>query len=166
MIYATLAARAVLGVVFAVAVVGKLATGHRRREFVNSLSGYRIPAGWRRLVAYAVIVVELVLVALLVVPSSSALGLGAALGVLAVFTVTTVRSGNARACHCFGSAGQGTTGSFVARNALLMAMAVIGLVGAISAAGAPASAGTVAAVGIGALAGALVTRWDDLSALR
>jgi hypothetical protein len=166
MIYAMLAARAVLGVVFAVAVVSKLATGRRRREFVDGIGGYRIPAGRRSQVAYAVVVVELGLVALLAVPAGAVLGLGAALAVLAVFTVATVRSGNARSCHCFGSAGHGTTGSFVARNALLMAVAVIGLAGSITAAGTPSSAGTVLAVGIGALAGVVVTRWDDLAALR
>lgn len=165
MSYVVLAARAVLGVVFAVAVVGKLATGRRRREFVDGLGGYRIPGRWRGPVAYAVIAVELGLVALLAAPTGGGIGLGAALGVLAVFTVATVGSGNARACHCFGSAGQATTGSFVARNVLLMAVAVLGLADAVGA-GPVAPAGAVLAVGIGALAGVLVTRWDDLAALR
>ncbi len=167
MSHAVLAARALLGVVFAVALVGKVATGRRRREFAGSLGAYRIGPGWRRPVAYAVAAVELAVIVLLAAPGGAVPGLALALGVLAVFTVTTVRSGSAGACHCFGAAGRGTTGSFVARNVLLTGVAVIGLgCAAAAAAGAPGRAGTVLAAGTGALIGVLVTRWDDLAALR
>ncbi|MEV4415754.1 MauE/DoxX family redox-associated membrane protein [Catellatospora sp. NPDC049609] len=166
MSHAVLVARAVLGVVFAVALVGKVATGRRRREFVDSIGAYRVGAGWRGPVAYAVVAVESALVVLLAAPGGAVPGLAAALGVLAVFTVATVRSGDAGACHCFGAAGRGTTGSFVARNVLLLGVAAIGLVCAAGAAGAPGRGGAVLAVGIGALVGVLVTRWDDLAALR
>jgi hypothetical protein len=164
--HVVLAARVVLGVVFAVALVGKVATGRRRREFAAGLGAYRVGPGWRGPVAYAVVAVELALVGLLAAPGWAVPGLAAALGVLAVFTVATVRSGSAGACHCFGTAGRGTAGSFVARNVLLMGVAVLGLGCAAGAAGAPGRAGAVLAVGIGALLGVLVTRWDDLAALR
>ncbi|GAA2354497.1 hypothetical protein Cme02nite_47560 [Catellatospora methionotrophica] len=166
MIYVVLAARAVLGVVFAVALVGKLATGRGRREFVDGIGAYGVGFRWRGPVAYAVLVVELALVVALAAPGGDVVGLAAALGVLAVFTVATVRSGSAGDCHCFGAAGRGTTGSFVARNVLLMAVAAVGLGCAAVADGTPDTVGTVLAVGIGALAAVLVTRWDDLAALR
>jgi hypothetical protein len=88
-------------------------------------------------------------------------------GVLAAGVAVIVRRGTRARCACFGSAAERTLGRpQLARNLVLLAALVVGLIGAaVIGPGQPAAAGAVVAVLAGAVAGALLIRSDDLIAL-
>ena len=94
------------------------------RDSVHHLGG--VPARSAQLVAVAVVALELLVSAATVRPGTAPAGLGAALLMLAAFTVVlsrAVRRGTSPACHCFGAGSKPVSGRHVVRNLVLIAVA-------------------------------------------
>jgi hypothetical protein len=162
-----LGCRAMLAVVMFAAVAGKL----RRRDFalfVDALRGFGVPAALARVPprarAGAVVALEAAAAVLLVV--APAAGLVLSLGLIAMFTVvlrSAVRNGREVACRCFGASTAPVGVAHLVRNGLLLAVIGAGVAATALAAGAEvAPPERLAAIALGVLAGAAVTRWDDL----
>ncbi|WP_354645353.1 MauE/DoxX family redox-associated membrane protein [Kitasatospora camelliae] len=162
-----LGCRALLAVVFVVAVAGKARSRASVAAFTASLADFRwLPARLRSPVAVGTLTAEAAAVVLLAVAARA--GAAAVLALLSVFTVATLRAGRAADCGCFtsGRAASGRAasgaGAFLGRNALL-AVAALAVVSGPDRPVAPAP-GAVAVLA-GAAVGLLVTRWDDLAYL-
>ncbi|GAB2932577.1 methylamine utilization protein MauE [Micromonospora polyrhachis] len=129
--YLELTGRCLLGLVFLAAVVGKLRNRSAIDEFADSIVQFGVlPATWTRPAARLVLGAEGVIVLLLAVPGTMPVGYLLAIGLLGVLTgamLVAVRRGRRPACLCFGTAGTPIGGRHVARNILLMAVAVGGL---------------------------------------
>jgi len=170
MTYLAIACRVLLGVVFAVAVAGKLRGSGAFVDFAGSIRRMRVlPSALVRPVAILVLATELTIVLALAVPARAAgvLGFGLAVGLLAAMTVgitISLSRGNREPCRCFGRSETPLGARHVGRNTLLVAVGLLGLLGSLS--GMPTDLGTavVAAVG-GAVVGGLVVMFDDLVAL-
>jgi uncharacterized membrane protein len=168
MTFLTISLRTLLGVVFALALGGKLRSRRSFADFAASLDGLRwLPGPARTAAPLAVVAVEGASIPLLAVPATVPLGFGLALLTLAAFTASvgwSLRRGDTVRCQCFGTDSGPMGASQVARNGVLLVGAAAGLLA--SAAG-PASAsaapvGAVIAAAAGALVAVLVVRWDDL----
>ncbi|WBP91402.1 MauE/DoxX family redox-associated membrane protein [Kitasatospora cathayae] len=155
------ACRALLAVVFAVAVAGKARSRTAFGAFSAGLADFSwIPASTRNGVALVTLLTETFTAVLLI--ATARFGALLALALLAVFTIATVRAGRAGSCQCFGvadAAAGSTVGAFLARNALL---AVTALAVVLLPDGPVSAVIGLASVAVGAGAGAVVTRWDDL----
>ncbi|WP_328617010.1 hypothetical protein OHS18_11815 [Amycolatopsis sp. NBC_00355] len=161
-----LAARVLVGLVFAVAAVGKLAGRVRLAEFAASLAPLgRSPVGWLP-VAAATAVAELAVAGLVVFPATSRLGLGLATAVLLVFCAAIARSlrlDRRVTCRCFGRAGAVLGRAHLVRNALLAAWAAA----AFAVPPGPAlglDTGAAAAL-VGTCAAVVAISWDSLAGL-
>ncbi|GGK99299.1 methylamine utilization protein MauE [Planomonospora parontospora subsp. parontospora] len=170
MLYLMIACRALLAVVFAAAVAGKVRGRAAFGEFVSSIVALGVlPRRASVAAAYALTAAEAAAVLLLAWPPTVPLGFAAAVGTLAVLTggiLATLRRGRRVPCRCFGASAAPLGRVHVARNLVLAALGGAGLA-AWSAAGAsaPHPAGAVLALvaaGVGAL---LVVRLDDLMEL-
>jgi uncharacterized membrane protein YphA (DoxX/SURF4 family) len=160
-----LGCRALLAVVLAAAATGKL----RRRDFeafTVALRGFGVPARLARAPLAALVVVLEVTAAVLLVAAPSA-GYALALGLIAAFTVAlrrVVRSGQQVACRCFGASTAPVGVAHLVRNGALLAVIGLGIVAEALADGEPSAlAVRLVAIACGALAGAGITRWDDLA---
>lgn len=162
MSYLLVAARVLLGAVFAVSAASKARPADHRafRRTVRDWTGGRVPAAPA---AAALVALEAAVPVLLAVRPAAGLALAAAL--LAVFTaaiIVQLRRGSPAGCRCFGSTGAPVSSLHVVRNAVLLAVAVAGL----AASGSSRWDGSIAAVGgLALLLGVLVVRMDDLVAL-
>jgi methylamine utilization protein MauE len=164
-----LAARVLLGAVFAVAVVEKLRDGRAFRRFVAALVG----PGWAvRLSIVAVILAESGVAGLLLLPGSGSwsvpAGFGLALALLAAFSVAAGRALRREvrlSCGCLGGSSGPVSRETLHRNAVLALAAGVGLAGSATADAAPLSAGAAAAAGFGLAAAIVVVRFDELRAL-
>lgn len=156
------ACRALLAVVFLLAVVGKAHSRTAFKTFAAGLADFSwLPASARRALAMATLLIETTASVLLAV-AAPRLGALLALALLAVFTAATVQAGRTESCQCFGASnapGGGGMSTFLTRNALLATAALI--VGTLPT-GSLSPAKEVTALITGAGAGALITRWDDL----
>lgn len=169
MAYVSLGCCLCLALVFGLSVVSK-ARREAFRDFTTSAGPLTIvPRGLRTPVAMTVLVLEAVLtVAMLAgtfVRPVALLGFALTLPLLLAFTasiVVTLRRGIRGACRCFGASTTPLGKAHVLRNAVLLAVAVVGLA-ATSTAQAPVELpGAVVAAFAGLVAGLLVTRFDDL----
>lgn len=160
MSWSDLAARTVLGLVFAVALAAKLRT---RRTFRGSLTGLGwLPARFATPAALLITAAEAATLALLCLPGPA--GFAAAAALLAAFAAgiaLTIHKGQKAHCHCFGSSGGVLGTRHIARNVMLILVAVIGTAGT----GPPDPATAVLATGLGALLAAAVVHWDELAFL-
>ena len=165
-----LGCRAMLAVVMGAAAASKL----RRRDFVSfveALRGFGVPEALahvtRAQLAGAIVALEAAAAVLLLVAPVA--GLALALGLVAAFTValrSVVRSGRRVACRCFGASTAPVGVAHLVRNAVLLAVIGTGVAATALAAGAVvAPPAQLAAIALGVLAGAAVTRWDDLAYL-
>lgn len=167
------ALRTLLVVVFGVAVVSKVRSRAAYAEFAASLGDIKWLTGRRRsAVGMAVPALEAAVAVLLVVPVLSvvAWGFGVGAGLLAVFVAVTTREvskGRAIRCRCFGAGGGEIGPAQIARNVVLLVLAIGGLALAL----APGSHGGVGApelivaIGLALIAGLAIVRWDDLASL-
>ncbi|MDG6106215.1 hypothetical protein Daura_20180 [Dactylosporangium aurantiacum] len=179
MTYLLICCRLLLGVVFLVAVTGKLRGPAAFTAFVSSVRRMRVlPAALARPAATAVVAAEATIVAAAAVPVHAAgvLAFATAAALLTALTagiVTSLARGGQEPCRCFGTADTPLGARHVARNAALAAVAGTGLLAGLLAA--PTGAGplaapvdpalaAVAAAG-GAVAGALIVMLDDIVAL-
>ncbi len=161
-----LAARVLVGLVFAVAALGKLAGRNRLTEFADSLAplGWS-PVGWLP-VAAGTAVAELAVAVLVGFPATAGLGLGLATAVLLVFCAAIARSMRLRrrvTCRCFGRAGAVLGRAHLVRNALLAVVAA-------AAAAIPPWPGLgldtgAAAALVGAFGALVAINWDSLAGL-
>lgn len=158
-VYLDIAARSLLMLVFAVAVISKLRSASAFREFADSLS----TLGARRF-AGAVVAAETATVVLLAIP----VGWGYLL-VIALLTVfiagiaRAIRAGQPVACRCFGAGGRKLGPTHIVRNSLLVLIAAIGLGSGLLTSG---PLDSLALAGIAAAGGAVLSllfiRWDDM----
>ncbi len=153
-----LAACVALAVVFAVSGAAKLLDRAGTREAV---AGFGVPQTLVTPVAAGLAPAELVTAVLLLVPATRPAGLVLAAAMLLGFTaavVNALRAGRRPDCHCFGRiGGADVSGRTVVRNLVLLAVAVVGVVG-VTAGTAPdggARAGA-AALGLAVAAAVLV----------
>jgi uncharacterized membrane protein YphA (DoxX/SURF4 family) len=165
MTHLELACRALLAVVLAAAATGKL----RRRDFETftaALRGFGVPAALAR-APLAVLVVALEVMAAVLLVAAPVLGYALALGLIAAFTVAlrrVVRSGQQVACRCFGASTAPVGVAHLVRNVALIVVIGLGIVAEALADGEPRALSVrLLAIACGALAGAAITRWDDLA---
>jgi hypothetical protein len=156
-----------VGVVFLVSSMSKLAGRHSFRSFVAALAEMRVlPAGLVLPVAVLVVAGELSVWLLLAVPVAavSVAGLAAAIGLLVAFTVgigSVLKRGLPAACRCFGPTAAPFGSRHIVRNAVLICVAAIGTVTWIRSGPAPIG-GLLVALAAGLLIGGLVAVLDDL----
>lgn len=168
--YVEVAGRAVVAVVFALALAGKVSSRSAWVEFLESLRRMDvIGTAWIRAGAVATVGAEAGIVVLALVPVRAAgtvaftLAIGL-LGALTAAVVRVVRRGAGVACRCFGASDTPLGRQHIARNLTLVVVAVLGLAGSL--AGGTFQAPMVAIIALaGVVVGLLVTRWDDLAAL-
>jgi uncharacterized membrane protein len=158
--------RTLLGVVFALALGGKLRSRRSFAEFAASLHEIHwLPGPARAAAPFAVVAVEAVSILLLAVPATVPLGFGLAFATLAVFTASvgwSLRRGETVRCQCFGTDSGPMGASQVARNCVLLVAAAAGLLASTAGSASVAPVGAALAAAGGALAAVLVVRWDDL----
>lgn len=161
-----LTTRVLVGLVFTVAAVGKLAGRARLTEFAGSLAPLgRPPVGWLPIAA-GTAVVELAVAVLVAFSATHRLGLGLATAVLLVFCVAIARAmrlGRRVTCHCFGRSGAVLGRPHLVRNALLAACAAAAVVVPPG----PAlgfDTGAAAAL-VGTFAALVAINWDSLAGL-
>jgi hypothetical protein len=121
-------------------------------------------AGSARTLALAVIAVELVLVALLLTPSTAPyglLGLAVVCCVYGVALAREMRRPNPVACRCFGAGARPVSVVHVVRNGVLAGVAVVGSFAGVAV---YEPAHVLPAV-VGAVGAAITVRLDDLVAL-
>ena len=160
-----LAVRALLIVVFATAVVGKVRTPEAFLDYQDSMVALARPIRLEGAVATAVaafmVVCEAAVVLLLMAPITRPVGYALAAALLAGFAAAVLgalRQGSSVRCRCFGSAGSVLGRAHAIRNVMLAAGAVAGMAG-----GPPvAASAALVALTCGALLGLVVTRWEDL----
>lgn len=164
--------RCAIGLVFVASILGKARGRKPYAEFVRAAgrlgSGWvtsRIPAG---VLAGGVIAAEAAVVVLLVPPDSTWAGFVLA-GLLAVAfaaaVVAALRRGDHAPCNCFGVSARPISPVHLVRNAVLIAVAGLGLAADEVAVDPAAPAGIVAAVVAGVVVAAVVVRADDLAEL-
>lgn len=165
--YVETAARVALGMVFTIAVAGKLRGDDGQHELARSLARLRVaPAGWERAAAIGLVGAEIVVVAALAAPWSSPIVFMPAIALCALLTGGVVlalrRTTGPTSCRCFGRSSAVLGPVHVVRNAGLLALAGAGA----AAAADPDRAIGVIALGAccGVVLGIVVVLIDDLTA--
>ncbi|WP_053736633.1 MauE/DoxX family redox-associated membrane protein [Nocardia sp. NRRL S-836] len=163
MLYLEVCCRVVVGLVFLLAVAGKLRGRAELTAFTESLGSFGLrPARLRSALATTVIAVEAVAVVLLAV--APRLGLGFAALVLVAFSgavLAAKATGREVRCRCFGADGGLMGRKHLIRNGVLVAVALTGLVPATSAA-TPHLGLLAATTSAAVLAAVALAHWDDL----
>lgn len=166
MTYVLLGSRCLLAVVFLASFASKVRgraqyTGYlaATRRLIPRWALSRVPAG---ALAAVVVAAEAAVPVLLAVPGLVLAGLDLSLVLVSGFAVATaaaLRRGERAPCHCFGSSQRQLDGGHVARDGVLAAVAVAGMVAAASGAGPleATRAAVVAAVSIAAAVAVLVS---------
>ncbi|MEU2281570.1 MauE/DoxX family redox-associated membrane protein [Streptomyces sp. NPDC013178] len=164
-----IAARSLIGTVFLISSLSKARSRAAYQDFAHSLARMRVvPPALQGLAAPAVVTAEFAVWALLAVPTAQAGTLGQLLAtsLLAAFTVgiaRTVRRRSAVTCRCFGASATPVGVRHIARNALLVVVALSCLLAPVSGS---ASAGEAAVAALAGLAMGLVTAaLDEILAL-
>lgn len=168
--YVDVACRLMLLTVFAIALWSKISGRDAWEEFVQSIrtmavvrDALAVPA------ALATVAAEGGVIVLAAVPLRWA-GWAAfvlAAGLLTCLTIAVVRvirRGAAVACRCFGASQTPMGVPHVVRNLILVAVALLGLVGSVGPGHADLAMGVVVGI-FGAVLGLLMARWDDLVSL-
>ena len=161
-----IALRVLLGAVFGVAFGSKARSRAAFLDFAASLGDI----GWlrgrsRSVAALAIPALEVGTVALLAVPATAAWGFAAAAALLTAFTAVTGRElarGRRVRCRCFGAGTAQIGRPQIARNIVLLAGSVAGLLAGPASHGGVSAPGLVYAVGLALLAATALVRWDDL----
>ncbi|WP_340383903.1 MauE/DoxX family redox-associated membrane protein [Streptomyces sp. SS7] len=168
MAYVCIASRVLIGTIFAVSLTTRLLRENGWSEFTDSVRGLapRLPA---RTAAVVVCVAETSVVSLVVTARSAVYGLAGAMLLLLCFTVALVvalRRRRGVSCGCFGTSTTPVSGFTVARNCLLAAGALAGIIAHPDSTGAtPAWPGSLTAVAVGAVAATLAYLTDELADL-
>lgn len=176
MVYVTVGAMVLCGLVLLVSSVSKLRGRADYAEFVASVPAFGIPARWTRVFAAVTVTAEVVIAALLL-PGAVVMVLGTgrwlagglvlAVGLFGVLTAAVWRAvtrGSGAVCRCFGTARTPLARRHVVRNALLLLVATAGVLSIMDSTPAAIAPAAVAAAA-GALGAVLVVRFDDLAEL-
>jgi hypothetical protein len=132
--YAALACRGLIGLVFAVAVAGKVRGPAAYREFASWLAALPVPLARNRALPAILVAAEAAIVLLVAVPvgpaaATAGLALAAAcLAVMTAGTVAIVRRGARVSCRCFGASQTPLGARHLVRDAILLITAVTGTV--------------------------------------
>ncbi|MGW2699576.1 MauE/DoxX family redox-associated membrane protein [Streptomyces sp. NPDC001340] len=170
MTYLFLGCRALLLVVFLVAVTGKIRGRAAFADFSSSVVALRLLSR-RRSKAAAVMTVgaELAAVLLLAVPATAVAGFGVAIGLLLAFVtgiVVALRGGRTAPCRCFGASATPLGPVHVVRNLVLTAVGTAGLTAGLTASARPPEpGGAVVACATALIVALLVIQLDDLAIL-
>jgi hypothetical protein len=171
MAYLAFGCRLLVGLVFAVAAVGKLRDVAGLESSVRQLAPLldMLPRALSRLAgrvaAWLVAGLELLVAVLLVYPPMVVWGFGLGLGLAAAFTVAIVlamRRGTEATCRCFGATPRRLGASQVLRDVVLAAVALLGLVAALVAGPGGGVAGRLVAALAGGAGALLVIFFDDI----
>lgn len=168
--YVEVAGRLLLATLFVLALAGKVSGRGAWDGFVESIREMAVigraavPAA-----AVAVTVAETAVIVLVLVPLrwAGTAGFALAAGLLGCFALAiraVTRRGAAVPCHCFGPSRTPIGVPHLVRNAILVAAALLGLVGSLVNGSFDLALSAVAGV-FGAVLGLLMARWDDLVAL-
>jgi hypothetical protein len=165
MTYVEFGCRCVLGVVFAVSALSKTWKKGAFAAFRLATAAL-VPSARRYASALSTVVVvaEAAIVVALVVLGTA--GLVAACLLLTAFTVAiaaAVRRGDAASCRCFGATATPVSARHLVRNALLIAVAALGLAMPGQAGGDPAALGLAAVAGV--VVAVLVISFDAVADL-
>lgn len=169
--YVLIGLRSLIALVFVISVASKLRSRLARAEFVAAtarLSPRPLTAGQARWLAAGVVAAELAAVVLVAVSVTTPIGFAVAVALLLGFTgaiALALRRGERAPCRCFGSAEQPLGYPQVVRNLVLLAAALLGLVGGQLPAASPHLAGALVAVGAGALVATVMAMADDITSL-
>ncbi|MFB1046829.1 MauE/DoxX family redox-associated membrane protein [Streptomyces chrestomyceticus] len=168
--YVAMGTRCLIGMIFLLAIIGKLAGRNPLGTFMISIRDMGVvPSGLIRPTALAVLICECAVFALLVAPVTSAImaGLALAAALLLIFAAAVmlaIRRGVRAPCRCFGSATTPLGTVHAVRNILLAAAAALGAMAAPRAGSADAGPMILTAV-TGLLGGGLISVLDDVVAL-
>jgi uncharacterized membrane protein YphA (DoxX/SURF4 family) len=163
--YVIVACRCAVGLVFVVAVAGKVRGRGTLDAFAGSVRALMPAVRRHRPLAYAVVAAEAAVPVLVAIPGTARAGAGWAAAVLLAFTaaiVAALRRGRGVPCHCFGDSTVPLGRRHVLRNVLLLAAAA-GAALPVPAAGHPA--GTALALFAGGCAALVITRFDEITEL-
>lgn len=169
--YVAIGCRALLAVVFLVAVVSKLSSRRAFAEFKQSVDSMRlVPSFLGTQAAVATVICEALIAVLLAVPTRTAglAGFSLAAALLAVFAVGitfSVRRGNTQPCRCFGRSSTPLGRLHVWRNIFLVLVALIGSISTTLPSSPADVAATLTAAFAGLIAGAIVVSLDDIAYL-
>ncbi|MFG1711057.1 MauE/DoxX family redox-associated membrane protein [Nonomuraea sp. M3C6] len=166
MIYVSISARYLLAVVFLIAVSGKLRSGKAFQAFTTSISELDVlPRRWTRRVATIVVAGEAMMPILLLAHLRTALiGLilsGTMLSAFSVAITLSLRKGIKASCRCFGASSRRLGRAHLVRNLILIGVAAIGAVTAISQSLADTPGYVLSAI-MGAMIGLVFTMLDDV----
>jgi hypothetical protein len=159
--------RTLVVIVFLVALIGKVRSRHAIASFITWVAELSI-AGTRqaRLLAYAILAIEMAVVVMVLAPWTAIFGLAVAAGTMCAFAIATgrlVRRGTRARCQCFGTSGATLSHRHVFRDASIALAATAGI--AVSQTGAPPLPGIALGIAAGALVAAVVLFLDDIAAL-
>ncbi|WP_052422979.1 MauE/DoxX family redox-associated membrane protein [Nonomuraea candida] len=171
MTYLSLGSRCFVAVVFALAVLGKARNRRELEEFVRATRSLiaaaapRLRLGRRGLWAAAlgVLAVEAAVCVLVLLPSWWPLGLALSAVLLAVFgaaTTLALHRGVRALCHCFGGSAVPLSRWHVVRDAVILTVAVAGIVVPDRPGG--EAAGFAVTVAVAAVAAMVTSRLDDI----
>ena len=168
MINLEIAARCLLAVVFAYSAVAKLRDRGSFREFRAWLADLPLPVMRRhaRLAAAAATGAEVLIAACLALPWATLAGFALAGATLAIFiagTCLAIARGTQAACQCFGTHGARLGPRHVARDAVLLAVAIAGAVASNARGARPA--GVALSVAAAAFLAILIVFLDDVLSL-
>lgn len=169
--YVALGCRALLGVVFLVAVVSKLSGRGAFAEFKRSVDSMRlVPTSLGSAAAVLTVICEALITILLAVPirATGLAGFSLAAVLLAIFAVGitfSVRRGNTQPCRCFGRSSTPLGRLHVWRNIFLVFAALVGSIATTLPAGPVELAPTIVALFGGIIAGTIVVSLDDIAYL-
>lgn len=168
--YVEVAGRLTLALVFLAAVLGKVRSRAAFAEFARSVDQFGLlPRTRVAAVVRLAVAAEAAVVVLLAVPAAAHAGYVLAVGLLGVLSaaiLAALRRGRRPACRCFGAGGAPLDARHVLRNAVLLALAVLGW--AVLQAPSPGPlrpAGVLLGLAAAVPVAALVIRLDDLAAL-
>jgi hypothetical protein len=167
--YVFLAARCLLGVVFAVSAASKVRGRPAFRAFSAWITGLPVlTTGIRRVLALLIPAVEVAIVVLLALPGTVVAGLWLAAATMAVFaagTLVIVRRGVAEPCQCFGASTTPLQTRHTVRNAALCAVALTGVLASQALTAPRQPVGVALSVGVAVVAALVVVFLDDLAVL-
>ncbi|GAA1888008.1 MauE/DoxX family redox-associated membrane protein [Actinomadura bangladeshensis] len=165
--YVALTARCALGLIFLVAVAGKLRSRDAFREFRLSVPGLA-PGLPPMATSVAVVAAESAAVVLLALPWTAPAGLALAGAVLLAFAAgvhRALRDGRRATCRCFGTRPSPIGRAHVVRNLVLTAVAWGGLAAQLASPGPVHPAGAVIAVAGAAVLTLVSVFFDELADL-
>jgi hypothetical protein len=160
--------RTCFALIFAVAVFGKVRSRDAFEDFRHSLGNTGLVgrrAEWP--IGVAMVIVEAVLPALLLVPYTASAGLIVGSATLVLFSAAigiSLRTGHAATCHCFGGEGGLLSARHIVRNLVLVAGGITAVVvGGADAAWHMSASRIAFSLVAGVLLGFVFTRWDEWS---